>query len=91
MHVGMEEAVADGVLQEGLDHRLAERGQIVAGGAQTLDVGEARAVDPFIDQHFARGELPIRLRHAKIGVLLGVLGELGEGGSLQPEIHLHRD
>ena len=90
MHVGMEEAVADRMLQEGLDDIAGETGKIVAGRSQALDIGEAHALDPFVDQHLARRELPVRLRHAEIGIVPGVLGEFGQGGRLQPQIHLHR-
>ena len=91
MHVGMEEAVANGVLQEGLDDVAAKRDRVMAGGAQRLDIGEADAVDPFVDQDLAGGELPIRHRHAEIRILSGILGEFGERRRLKAQIHLHGD
>ena len=91
VHVGMEEAVADRMGEEGLDDLAAEAFEIMAGGTQRLDVGEPDTVDPFIDQDLARGQPPVRHRHAEIGVLPGVLGEFGEGRGLEPQIHFHRD
>ena len=41
MHVGMEEAVADGVAQEALDDRVAERHQIEARLPQCFDIRHA--------------------------------------------------
>ena len=38
MHVGVEEAVAQRVAQEGLDQRRGDRLEVVAGSAQGLDV-----------------------------------------------------
>ncbi len=90
MHVGMEEAVADRMLQEGLDHDPPQRRQVVAGGLQRLDIRQPDPVDPLVDQHLACGQLPIGLGHAEIGVVLGVLGEFRQRGGLEPQIHLHR-
>ena len=41
MHVGMEEAVAQRVAQEGLDEVGGDRLEVVAGGAQALDVASS--------------------------------------------------
>ena len=47
MHVGVEEAVAQRVAQEGLHQVGGDRLEVVAGGAQGLDVRHLDAVDPF--------------------------------------------
>ena len=56
MHVGVEEAVAQRVAQEGLHQPPRQQRQIVARGAQRRDVGKLDAVDPFERQHVARRE-----------------------------------
>ncbi len=84
----MEEAVAQRMAQEGLDQRVGKRVEIVAGGAQAVDVGHLDAVDPLHGDHVAAGALPIDRRHAEAGILLGVFGDFGKGGGLEPQIHL---
>ena len=91
MHVGVEEAVAQCVAQEILDHVAAERRQIEALGRERGVVVERRAVDPFQREHFARGAVPVDRRHAEAGVLARVLRHFGERGGFQPEIHFDRD
>ena len=90
MHVGVEEAVAQRVAQETLDHLVAERRQVVALGLERGMVVERRAVDPFHRQHFARGAVPVDRRHAEAFVLAGVLRHLGQRRGFEPEIHFHR-
>ena len=91
MHVGVEEAVAQRMAQEGLDHRAAERLQVEALGLERGAVVERHAVDPFQRQHVARGAVPVDRRHAEIRIVLGVLRHLGERGGLEPQVHLDRD
>ncbi len=90
MHVGVEEAVAQRVAQEALDHVAAKRRQVEALGRKRGVVVERRAVDPFEREHFARGAVPVDAGHAKVGVLAGVLGHFGQRGRFQPEIHFDR-
>ena len=90
MHVGVEEAVAQRVAQEALDHRAAERRQVEAFGRERGVVVERRAVDPFQRQHFARGAVPVHRGHAEVGVLARVLRHLRERRGFQAEIHLDR-
>ena len=58
MHVGVEEAVAQRVAQEGLDHRAAERLEVEALGFEPGPVVERRRLDPFEREHVARGAGP---------------------------------
>ena len=88
MHVGVEEAVAQRMAQEGLDQRGGDRLEVVAGRAQALDVGHLDAVDPLHGEHVAAGALPVDGRHAEAGIVARVLAELGKGGRLQPQVHL---
>ena len=69
MHVGVEEAVADGVAQERLDHGAPERRPVEARRLDGRHVVQADAVDPRDGQHVAGGQLPFGLRHAEIGIV----------------------
>ena len=91
MHVGVEEAVAQRVAQKSLNHRAGEVLEIEALGFELCTVGERHRFDPFEREHVARDALPVERRHAKLGVVLGVLRHLGEGGGFQPQIHLDGD
>ena len=90
MHVGVEEAIAQRVPQEALEHSVAERRQIEAAGLERGAVIEWRAVDPFQRQYLTRGAVPVHRRHAEVQVRAGILRHLGERGRFQPEIHFHR-
>ena len=88
MHVGVEEAIAQRVAQEGLHQRAPERRQIEPARFQRGAIGERRAVDPFEREHAARGALPVDRRHAEIRIVLGVLGDLRDCRGLEPQVHL---
>ena len=81
MHVGVEEAVAQRVAQEGLDHRAAERRQVEALGLERGAVVERRAVDPFQRQHLARGAVPVDRRHAEVRIVLAVFSAISESAA----------
>ena len=96
VHVGVEEAVAHGVAQEGLQDGEAERLQVEAGGTQGGVVRDGDAVDPFERQHAPRGAPPVDAGHAEAagsrrGVAGDVVGHLGDGGGLEPHVHLDLD
>ena len=91
MHVGVEEAVAQRMAQEGLDHRARQMLEIEALGLQRGAVVQRRAVDPFERQHVLGGAVPVDRRHAEVRIGLGVLRHLGQRGGLQPQIHFQRD
>ena len=76
MHVGVKEAVAQRMAQEGLDQRAGELRQVETLGREAGAVRQRRRVDPFERQHFLAGAVPVDRRHAKTGILLGVLGHL---------------
>ena len=73
MHVGVEEAVAQRVAQEGLHQRAAERRQVEPARCERGAVGQRRAVDPFEREHVARGALPVDRRHAEVRIVLRVV------------------
>ena len=91
MHVGMEEAVAQRVAQEGLHHRAAELLEVEALRHQRLAIGKARALHPFERQHVAGRAVPVDAGNAEIRVVARVLGHLGERGGFEPQVHLQRD
>ena len=69
MHVGVEEAVAHGVAQEGLQHLAADRLEIIALGRDALDVRQRNAVDPFERQHLASRAVPVDAGHANLRIV----------------------
>ena len=70
MHVGVEEAVAQSMAQEGLHQVRGDRLEVVAGVAQAFDVVQLDAVDPLHGEHVAAGALPVDGRHAEAGIVL---------------------
>ena len=91
MHVGVKEAVAQRMTQEGLHQRASERRQVEAACFERLAIGERRAVDPFERQHRARSALPVDRRHAKVRIVLDVVAHLGDRRGFEPQIHLDGD
>ena len=69
MHVGMEEAVANGMPQEALDDRVGERVEIEAARLERRQVGERRAFDPVGGEHLPRGQRPVDLGHAEVRII----------------------
>ena len=88
MHVGVEEAVAQRVAQEGLDHGVRQVLEVEALGLERGAVVQRRAVDPFQGQHVLGGAVPVHRRHAEVGIGLGVLRHLRQRGGFEPQIHL---
>ena len=88
VHVGMEEAVAQGVAQEGLDQRVGKRVQIVAGGreAATSDI-----LMPSIHSMVTTSR-PVRSQSTSArgspDRLCVFSAEFRKGGGLEPQIHL---
>ena len=91
MHVGVKEAVAQGVAQEALGHDARQVLQVDALGFERGMVRQMRAVDPFERQHFLGGAIPVDRRHAKSRIVLGILRHFGQSRGLEPKIHLERD
>ena len=88
VHVGMEEAVADGVAEEALDHRIAERHEVEALLLEAVDRGDGRTVDPLGGEHVPRRALPVDLGHAEAGIVPRVLRHFGECRCLHPQVEL---
>ncbi len=72
MHIGMEEVVAQRMPQEGLDQRVGEHIEVMAGPPSALDIGHLDAVDPLHGDDVAAGALPIDFGDPEAGILLGV-------------------
>ena len=89
MHVGVKEAVVQGVPEKGLDQPAPERGRIEAEAREQRGIGHRRAVDPLHRQDFARRAVPVDLRRAKFGIVSEILGKFRRRRRLEAEIHLH--
>ncbi len=74
--------------QEGLHEVRGDEVEVMALRGDGLDVRKLDAVDPFHGHAVAPGQLPVDLGHAEARIFRYVLAELGEGGGLQPQIHL---
>ena len=92
MHVGVEEAVAQRVAQEGLDHRAAERRQVEALAPRAL----ARSLSGVPSIHSSvstsravRSQSTAGTR--KSGSSLVFSRHLRERGGFEPQVHLDRD
>ncbi len=88
MHVGMEEAVAQGVGQEAPDDRVGQPLPVDPGGVEARMVAQGQALDPFSDEDPLGRQLPVGLRHAEARIALRVLGHLGRRRAFQAQIHL---
>jgi hypothetical protein len=89
MHVGVEEAVAEHLLEEHLGGLGQDHVGLEARRDQGLALVRGDAAHPLERQDPARGALPVHPRHAKAFVLGAVLGELRSGCCLEPQVHLH--
>ena len=59
MHVGVEEAVADGMAQEVLHHRSRQPAEIETALPEAFDVGKRGPCDPFAGEHPPGGQRPL--------------------------------
>ena len=92
MHVGVEEAVAQRVAQEGLDHACgrAPAGRSPRASSAARSCSGVPSIHSSVSTS-ARGAVPVDRRHAEVRIVLGVLRHLGERGGLEPQVHLERD
>src|SRR5690606_7700805 len=80
MHVGMEEAIAQRMPQEGLHQYRREPFQIVAGRREALHIRKLCSLDPFECQHVATRPRPIHSGNAEAWVVPDILADLGKRG-----------
>ena len=88
MHVGMEEAVAEHLVEEGLGGLAHDDVGIVAGGDDGVAVADRDAVDPLLGHHPLRGAVPVDRRRAIVGIVAEVLAQLLRGGGFHAQVHL---
>ena len=88
MHVGVEEAVAEHLVEERLGALLHDGVGIVAGGDDGVAVADRDAVDPLERQHALGGAVPVDGGRAVAGIVGEVLAQLLGGGRLHAQIHL---
>ncbi len=79
VHVGMEEAVAQRLLDEAAHDGLGDAPGIVTCRLERFDVAHWYAVDPFAGQDAPRGAVPVDHGHAEIGIGPGAFGEFRRG------------
>ncbi len=91
VEIGMEEAVAERLDEEGLDHDPGESRHVVACRDQALAVHDMEAVNALQRQDAAARAVPVDCGDVIILVARHVLPELGRRGRLvaQIEFHLH--
>ena len=90
MHVGMEEAIAEDLVEKGPGRRFGNLADVMSGSTQRLDIINADSLDPLDDEHAGGGVLEIDPRHGDAGIVGHVLRQLAGGGGLEPQIELHR-
>ena len=90
MQIGVEEAIDDGLAQEGADEDRGKRLAIMTGGDQRLAIVELDAVEPFERQHTPGGAAPVDLRNVVAGLGDHVLAQLGRRGGLALQVEFAR-
>ena len=91
VHVGVEIAGLDCLLEEGVDQPVGDRVQIMAGGDQRLAVRDLDAVDPVEGQHPPRSPVPVDRRDLVLVDLRHMLGKFRSAGGLAAQVQLaHR-
>ena len=85
---GLDETGTDRLVEKGEDEPPGDGRQIVAGGAQALDIGDLVPVDPFDGQHPAIGAIPVDGGQRIALEAAHRLGQLGGRGGLAPQVQL---
>ena len=88
MHVGVEESVAQGMVEKELQNPLAERDAVMSCGVDRGIVPKRHAFRPAHGHHPPSGQAPDHLRQGKACIIGGVGGKFTGGGAFQPEIQL---
>ena len=91
MHVGVEEAIAQGLREEGADQKHRDAFGIVTRRFQRSRIAQWCSVDPFRGQHALSRALPVDFGHTKIAIGAGPFGELRCGGGLHAKIEFDSD
>ena len=88
MHVGVEITIAQGVLEEELQHPFRQRHAVVSGGIECRVVAQRQAIGPSQRHHAAARIIPLDFGQLKAGIIFGVGRELRRGGAFQPQVQL---
>ncbi len=88
VHVGVEEALGNGLAQEGVDQPRGNGLEVVARRDQRLAVTHLDALDPVERHHPAIGAVPVDAGDDIAGDGGHGLGQLGGGGGLAAQIQL---
>ena len=88
MHVGMEIAVAQRVVQEQMQHPVAQDPAVMACRVNGRIVGHRHALGPAQRHHSAARQVPDRLGHLKPLVPCRVRGKFRRGSAFQPQVQL---
>ena len=89
MHVGVEEAVANRMSQEGLDDDASKLRQIEPRAGERRQIRQVQSVDPFDREDVLGGAIPVYGGHPEVCVITRVFRVLGGSRGLEPEVHLH--
>ena len=89
VEIGVEEAVPEDLHEKGGHRFFQDRFGVVPDGGEGVPVIDADAVDPRRGQDAPSGALPIHLGHVKFRVVFEIFAELGGGGGLEAQVHLH--
>ena len=88
VHVAVEEAVPEHLLEEDFGGARQDAIGVETGGDQGLALIGWDPAHPLQGQHATCGAPPVHLRHPKALVSSEILGQLRGGGGLKPQIHL---
>ena len=88
MHVGMEIAVAQRMVQEQMQHPVAQNPAVMACRVNRRIVGHRHAFGPAQRHHGAARQVPDRLGHLKPLILCRVRGKFRCGRAFQPQVQL---
>ena len=88
VHVAMEEAVTEHLIEEASRCRFGDFADVMPGSFQRFDVINPDSLDPFYDQHARGGVLEIDPGNCDSGIASHVFGKLAGGSRFQPQIKL---
>ena len=88
MHVAVKQPVAQGVVEEQLQHPRGQFSAVMSGGVQCGIVADVDAFGPAKGHDPARRLFPLDHRHLKSGVPFRIRPEFGRGGTFQPQVQL---
>ena len=88
VHIGMKEAVADGMPQERLQQGLAQRFAVNARGVERRGFADRDARHPAGGEHGFCRVVPAHARDHEPLIILDIFGHLGNRGRLEAQIEL---